>query len=67
MYTFSSLLDVSYDIFNSLVMCGILFMMFLITWWCSSQTGGSILFIAPLIYREVRSMWRDLRGLNQQL
>ncbi|KAG7255811.1 hypothetical protein CRUP_012845, partial [Coryphaenoides rupestris] len=31
------------------------------------MTGCSILFIAPLIYRELRSMWRDRRGRSQQL
>ncbi|CAL8319911.1 unnamed protein product [Lota lota] len=31
------------------------------------MTGGSILFIAPLIYKETRSMWRDMRGISQQL
>ncbi|XP_059904806.1 sugar phosphate exchanger 3 [Gadus macrocephalus] len=31
------------------------------------MTGGSILFIVPLIYRETRSMWRDRQGLHQHL
>lgn len=31
------------------------------------MTGGSILFIAPLVYRELRAMWRERRGINQHL
>ncbi len=31
------------------------------------QTGGSIVFITPLLVREVRAMWRDRRALRHQL
>ncbi|XP_041819683.1 sugar phosphate exchanger 3 [Chelmon rostratus] len=31
------------------------------------MTGGSIVFIAPLLIREVRAMWRDRRALRRQL
>ncbi|XP_056131603.1 sugar phosphate exchanger 3 [Lampris incognitus] len=31
------------------------------------MTGGSILFITPLIFREVQAMWRDRQALSHQL
>ncbi|KAM8908454.1 sugar phosphate exchanger 3 isoform 1-T1 [Spinachia spinachia] len=31
------------------------------------MTGGSILFISPLLFKEVRAMWRDRQALRRQL
>ncbi|XP_070784700.1 sugar phosphate exchanger 3 isoform X4 [Enoplosus armatus] len=31
------------------------------------MTGGSIVFITPLLLKEVRAMWRDRRALHRQL
>lgn len=31
------------------------------------QTGGSIVFITPLLFRELCAMWRDRRALRSQL
>lgn len=31
------------------------------------QTGGSIVFITPLLVKEVRAMWRDRRAMRRQL
>uniref|UniRef100_A0A4W6FKG9 Sugar phosphate exchanger 3 n=2 Tax=Lates calcarifer TaxID=8187 RepID=A0A4W6FKG9_LATCA len=31
------------------------------------MTGGSIVFIAPLLLKELRAMWRDRRALRRQL
>ncbi|TNN71911.1 Sugar phosphate exchanger 3 [Liparis tanakae] len=31
------------------------------------MTGGSIVFITPLLYNEVRAMWRDRQALRRQL
>ncbi|XP_056281107.1 sugar phosphate exchanger 3 isoform X1 [Pseudoliparis swirei] len=31
------------------------------------MTGGSIVFISPLLYNEVRAMWRDRQALRRQL
>uniref|UniRef100_A0A3B4XB26 Sugar phosphate exchanger 3 n=1 Tax=Seriola lalandi dorsalis TaxID=1841481 RepID=A0A3B4XB26_SERLL len=31
------------------------------------QTGGSIVFITPLLLKELRAMWRDRRALRHQL
>ncbi|XP_017280372.1 sugar phosphate exchanger 3 [Kryptolebias marmoratus] len=32
-----------------------------------AMTGGSILFITPLLWRELQAMWRDRRALRRQL
>uniref|UniRef100_A0A8C4GWU4 Sugar phosphate exchanger 3 n=1 Tax=Dicentrarchus labrax TaxID=13489 RepID=A0A8C4GWU4_DICLA len=31
------------------------------------MTGGSIVFITPLLFKEVRAMWRDRQALHRQL